>query len=267
MRVMDDMLAAAIAAAEAITEIYARGTEATQKPDNSPVTEADTRAEEIILGRLAPLGLPVLAEESVAAGRIPDLGDEFFVVDPLDGTREFLKRNGEFTVNIALCRHGHPRLGVVLAPATGMTYWGGPEGAFSGILEHGMIHGHHRIEAAAEGPLRIVASRSHGHPALEALYRRLDVAADISVGSSLKFGLLATGAAQLYPRFGPTSEWDTAAGQAVLEAAGGVVLGLDGKALSCGHASKRFLNGPFVAAASRALADRALAELRDLNPA
>lgn len=265
MNMLDEMLAAAVAAAEAIADIYAREVVAKRKADNSPVTEADTRAEEIIIERLGPLGLPILAEESVAAGRIPELGEDFFVVDPLDGTREFLARNGEFTVNIALCRAGHPRLGVVLAPATGMTYWGGPDGAFSGTLEHGTIHGRHRIAAAAAGPLRIVASRSHGHPAIAALCERLAVAADVSVGSSLKFGLLASGAAELYPRFGPTSEWDTAAGQAVLEAAGGVVLGLDGKPLTCGHLDRRFLNGPFVAAATPALAQRALHELAELN--
>ncbi len=267
MNVMDEMLAAAVAAAEAIAGIYAGEIEAARKPDNSPVTLADTRAEAIILERLASLDLPVLAEESVAAGHIPELGEEFFVVDPLDGTREFLKRNGEFTVNIALCRRGHPRLGVVLAPATGMAYWGGPEGAFSGRLEHGTIHHRQGIRASADGPLRIVASRSHGHPAIEALCRRLGIVDDVSVGSSLKFGLLASGAAELYPRFGPTSEWDTAAGQAVLEAAGGVVLGLDGKPLSCGHRNQQFLNGPFVAAATRELADRTLMHLRDLNAA
>lgn len=265
MSLIDDMLAAAIAASEAISEVYERDIVATRKADGSPVTEADARAEEIILEMLAPIGLPVLAEESVAAGRIPELGDRFFVVDPLDGTREFLKRNGEFTVNIALCERGRPVQGVVLAPATGVAYWGGPEGAFGGTVSHGAIHGHHRIEATADGPTRIVASRSHGHPALQALCDSMQIVADVSVGSSLKFGLLATGAAQLYPRFGPTCEWDTAAGQAVLEAAGGVVLDLDERPLTCGHFAQKFLNGPFVAAASRDLALRAISEIRRIE--
>jgi 3'(2'), 5'-bisphosphate nucleotidase len=265
MSLLDDMLSAAIAASEVILEVYERDVEATSKADGSPVTEADARAEEIIIERLAPMGIPILAEESVAAGRIPVLGERFFVVDPLDGTREFLKRNGEFTVNIALCEGGRPVLGVVLAPATGATYWGGPEGAEGGTVSHGAIHGHHRIEASADGPLRIVASRSHGHPALRELTEAMQVVADVSVGSSLKFGLLATGAAQLYPRFGPTSEWDTAAGQAVLEAAGGVVLGLDGQPLTCGHPDRKFLNGAFVAAASRDLALRAIDEITRLG--
>jgi 3'(2'), 5'-bisphosphate nucleotidase len=259
---IDEMLAAAIAASGIILEVYERGVEATRKADGSPVTEADSRAEAIILERLAPLGLSILAEESVAAGRIPELGERFFVVDPLDGTREFLKRNGEFTVNIALCERGRPVSGVVLAPATGMTYWGSADGAFGGTVSHGEIHGDHRIEASADGPIRIVASRSHGHPALRTLCENMQVVADVSVGSSLKFGLLASGAAQLYPRFGPTSEWDTAAGQAVLEAAGGVVLYLDGTPLTCGHADRKFLNPHFVAAASRALADAAIEEMR-----
>lgn len=261
---LEPMLDAAIAAAHVISEVYERGTEATIKSDGSPVTEADAKAEAVIIERLRHLGLPVLGEESVAAGHIPELGERFFVVDPLDGTKEFLKRNGEFTVNIALCEGGMPTLGVVLAPATGMTYWGSPDGAFGGTLEHGAIHGHHRIETDADGPVRIVASRSHRHKAVEALSEALHVVADVSVGSSLKFGLLATGAAQIYPRFGPTSEWDTAAGQAVLQASGGVVLNLEGRPLTCGHPDRKFLNPPFVAAANRPMADRALAEIHKI---
>src|SRR5690606_12390109 len=116
-----------------------------------------------------------------------------------------------------------------------------------------------------DGPVRIVASRSQGHPAVAVLCERMHVVADVSVGSSLKFGLLAAGAAQLYPRFGPTSEWDTAAGQAVVEAAGGVVVDLDGRPLTCGHRDRGFLNGPFVAAANRALAEAALEHIENLN--
>lgn len=265
MSLIDEMLAAAAAAAELILEVYETGVTAVRKADGSPVTVADSRAEEAIIERLAATGIPVLAEESVSAGRVPTLGPEFFVVDPLDGTREFLKRNGEFAVNIALCRNGRPELGVVLAPATGMTYWGGPDGAFNATVESGAFHGHHRIEADHAGPLRIVASRSHGHPKLLRLCERMGVIDDISVGSSLKFGLLATGAAHLYPRFGPTSEWDTAAGQAVLEAAGGVVLDLEGEPLTCGHFERNFLNGAFVAAASRDLALRTIEEIRALD--
>jgi 3'(2'),5'-bisphosphate nucleotidase len=265
MALLDTMLQAAIAASEVILEVYERNVGATAKSDGSPVTEADHRAEAIILTHLAPTGLPILAEESVAAGRIPDLGERFFVVDPLDGTREFLKRNGEFAVNIAVAEQKKPELGVVLAPTTGIVYWGGRDGAFMGRVVGGKIEQRHALRPNSSGPVRIVGSRSHKHPAEKILYERLNIVADVSVGSSLKFGLLASGAAELYPRFGPTSEWDTAAGQAILEAAGGVVVDLEGKSLTCGHADRKFLNGPFVAAVSRALADRALAEIAKMN--
>jgi 3'(2'), 5'-bisphosphate nucleotidase len=265
MALIEDMLQAAVAASEVILEVYERNVGSTRKPDDSPVTEADTRAEEVILRLLEPLGIPILAEESVAAGRVPVLGNQFFVVDPLDGTREFLKRNGEFTVNIGLCEGRRPVLGVVLAPVSGKAYWGGPDGAFRGSVEGEVVGGRQRIAATDRAPARIVASRSHNHPAVQRLCEKLGIVADVSVGSSLKFGLLADGVAQLYPRFGPTSEWDTAAGQAVLEGAGGVVLDLQGNPLTCGHVDRKFLNGPFVAAASRALADRALAEIANMN--
>ena len=258
----DLMNRAAIAASEAILGVYRRDFEALTKADGSPVTAADEHAERIILAHLAETGLPVLAEESVAAGRIPALGERFFVVDPLDGTKEFLKRNGEFTVNIAYCEAGAPVRGVVLAPATDEIYWGGPEGAFYGKVVEGAIQDARELKAIDTGPLRIVASRSHGHAALADLCEALNVSEDVSVGSSLKFCLLARGVAQLYPRFTPTSEWDTAAGQAVLQAAGGIVLGLDGTPLTCGHPDQNFLNGWFVAAATEGLARRALAEMR-----
>ena len=262
--IIETMLKAAIAASEVILEVYARPFAAEAKTDGSPVTEADQRAEAVILDLLAPLGIPVLGEESVAAGKIPELGHRFFVVDPLDGTKEFVKRNGEFTVNIALTEAGRPVKGVVLAPVTGEVFWTGSEGAMAGRVVAGMVTGVRRIAVDLAPPLRIVASRSHGHAALAALCETMNVAEDVSVGSSLKFCLLADGRAQLYPRFTPTSEWDTAAGQAVLEAAGGVVLDLDGTPLSCGHREREFLNGYFVAAASRDLALRALAEMQRL---
>ena len=203
----------------------------------------------------------MLAEESVAAGRIPELGSRFFVVDPLDGTKEFLKRNGEFTVNIALIENGRPVLGVVLAPATGDAFSGGPDGAFAYKVRDGRATDKRAIVVDTHGPRRIVASRSHGHDALAALCEIMDVTGDVSVGSSLKFCLLARGEAQLYPRFTPTCEWDTAAGQAVLEAAGGVVLTLDGAPLRYGNHGRSYLNPFFVAAASEGLGKQAAAEM------
>ena len=257
----DLVLDAAIAAGKVIMEIYARPITAVAKADGSPVTEADAAAEAIILKLLAPTGIAVLGEESVAAGIIPVLGKRYFVVDPLDGTKEFIKRNGEFTVNIALVEHGVPVMGVVLAPVTGQTFVGDARGAYSCDTSSGVPTDKSAIRVSTAEPLRIVASRSHGHAALATLCETLEVQSDVSVGSSLKFCLLARGDAELYPRFTPTCEWDTAAGQAVLEAAGGAVVTLDGERLLYGKGDLAFLNPYFVAAASPALARRAAAEM------
>jgi 3'(2'), 5'-bisphosphate nucleotidase len=258
------VLDAAIAASRLIMNVYARPITAVTKMDGSPVTEADAAAEKVILDHLRPTGIPVLGEESVAAGIIPELGDRYFVVDPLDGTKEFIKRNGEFTVNIALVEHGVPVLGVVLAPASGETFIGDASGAwFSNTLD-GVTSARQSIAVASAKRLRIVASRSHGHAALASLCETLDVEADVSVGSSLKFCLLARGDAQLYPRFTPTCEWDTAAGQAVLEAAGGAVVTLDCERMRYGKHALGFLNPYFVAASSLELARRAATEMSRL---
>lgn len=258
------VLDAAMAAARVILDVYARPIAAVAKLDGSPVTEADRAAEAVILDMLRPTGIPVLGEESVAAGIIPELGERYFVVDPLDGTKEFIKRNGEFTVNIALVEQGVPVLGVVLAPVSGETFIGDASGAWFCNTAEGTASEKRAISVNSRERLRIVASRSHGHAALVALCETLDVDADVSVGSSLKFCLLARGDAQLYPRFTPTSEWDTAAGQAVLEAAGGVVITLDGQRMRYGKGDLAFLNPYFVAAASNELAQRAAAEMARL---
>ena len=265
-RLLDLMVRAAIGAAEVINEVYHRDFDAEAKADGSPVTEADQRAEALIIEVLRAHPVPFLGEESVAAGHVPELDGSFFVVDPLDGTKEFIRRNGEFTVNIALTEHNRPRRGVVLAPATGEVFFGGPDGAFAGRVDGRDLADLRPISVSdADRPLRIVASRSHGHAATRDLCDALAVAGDVSVGSSLKFCLLAEGKAELYPRFTPTSEWDTAAGQAVLEAAGGVVVDLAGRPLSCGHPGNRFLNPYFVAASSQDLELRAAAEMRRLT--
>jgi 3'(2'), 5'-bisphosphate nucleotidase len=257
-------LQAAVAASRLIMDVYARPIATEFKADGSPVTEADAAAEAVILDFLRPTGIPVLGEESVAAGIVPVLGERYFVVDPLDGTKEFIKRNGEFTVNIALVEHGIPVLGVVLAPATGETFIGDASGAWLCNTEHGVPDGRQRIAVTSPDRPRIVASRSHGHAALAALCETMNVETDVSVGSSLKFCLLARGDAQLYPRFTPTSEWDTAAGQAVLEAAGGAVVTLDGARMRYGKHELGFLNPYFVAAASEPLAQRAASEMSKL---
>jgi 3'(2'), 5'-bisphosphate nucleotidase len=271
---MEAMICAAQAAAVAISQIYKTGFNATMKGDGSPVTVADTAAEKIILKKLSPLGLPVLAEESVSAGKIPDLGPRYFVVDPLDGTKEFIKRNGEFTVNIALVVHHRPVAGVVLAPALNVIYWGDGHSAWradwpGNAAERTVLPNDNvcLIQTAAAEPMRVVASRSHGHPDLAPLCEHFGVVEDVSVGSSLKFCLVAEGRARLYPRFTPTCEWDTAAGQAVLQSAGGAVLAIDGGPLTCGKAGKKFLNPFFVAASDADLARKASEKIRDMGSA
>lgn len=226
---LETLAAIARQAGEAVMDVYARDIAVRGKADASPVTEADERAEVVILKALAALApdVPAVAEESVAAGRVPDVsGGRFWLVDPLDGTKEFISRNGEFTVNIALIDAGRPVAGVVLAPAVG-----GPGGRlFAGALGVGAwvedALGRRPIHCRpvpAEG-LTVVASRSHGdEAALQALLAGRPVARLTNAGSSLKLCLLAEGAADLYPRQGRTMEWDIAAGHAVLAAAGGEV--------------------------------------------
>ncbi len=258
---LDAMMAAAATAGQTIMDIYAEPIDARRKADGSPVTVADHKAEQIIIDALSDTGLPILAEESVSAGRVPKLGPRYFIVDPLDGTKEFLKRNGEFTVNIALVEHGRPVLGVVTAPAINKAFCGGPSGAFEFALVDGQYSAKRPIQTDPDGEMTMVASRTHGHDALAPLADLLAVKADVSVGSSLKFGLVADGTARVYPRFTPTCEWDTAAGQAVLEAAGGVVLTLKGLPLTYGKTGVKFLNPFFVAAADLALGQHVAAEM------
>jgi 3'(2'), 5'-bisphosphate nucleotidase len=242
-------------AGQIVLKHYAQGIQARAKADSSPVTAADEEAEALILKRLGALapGVPVVAEEEVAAGRLPKVGARFFLVDPLDGTKEFIKRNGEFTVNIALVENGRAICGVVLAPAKGRAFVGdGPTGAFELAAPEDSpldVSKAKRIHArkAPEGGLVVVASRSHRDTKTEEYLAAYRVAELVSAGSSLKFCLVAAGEADLYPRHGRTMEWDTAAGQAVLEAAGGSVKTLDGAPLMYGKVEQGFANPYFVA--------------------
>jgi len=225
-------------AGQVVMTVYATDFAVRGKNDASPVTEADERAEAIIvagLQQLAP-GIPIVAEEAVAAGRMPELGDCFWLVDPLDGTKEFISRNGEFTVNIALIEHGTPLLGVVFAPALGShghLYAGARDtGAW---LDDGSGRQAIACRAVPAEGLTVVASRSHGDAAaLDAFLAGRRVASTTNAGSSLKLCLVARGAADLYPRLGRTMEWDIAAGHAVLAAAGGQVCDLQGMSLRYG---------------------------------
>lgn len=269
---IEALVGAALAAGRAILDIYHSGFDVRLKADQSPVTSADHAAEAIILeglARAAP-SIPVVAEEQAAAGRIPSIGSEFFLVDPLDGTKEFVRRSGDFTVNIALIGSGLPVLGVVYAPAWNQLYAGDvgaraawrsdrrTAGTAGGVDDRAGNRAAHAVDGGEIDPrvpihvrkppargLTAVASRSHRTPETDAYLARYPVAELVSVGSSLKFCLVAAGEADLYPRLGPTMEWDTAAGHAVLAAAGGSVIAPDGQALRYGKPG--FANSWFVA--------------------
>ncbi len=229
-----------------ILGIYGSAFTVRGKKDSTPVTDADERAEEIILAGLDNLepGCPVVAEEQVSASRVPEVGDRpFFLVDPLDGTREFVNRNGEFTVNIALVVDTQPRLGVVHLPALGETYWCDAKARAWRRRSGGEAE---RIRArAAPEALVVIASRSHRNAMTEAFLKDYRVGEIISAGSSLKLCRIAEGRADMYPRLGRTMEWDIAAGHAVLRAAGGSVRTLDGAPLRYGKPG--FDNPHFVA--------------------
>jgi 3'(2'), 5'-bisphosphate nucleotidase len=234
-------------AGDAIMRIYDGAFAVQSKDDNSPLTLADLESQRVIIDGLKSItpDIPILSEESAAAPWAERrTWRELWVVDPLDGTREFVKRNGEFTINIALVVEHEPVLGLVCAPAQKLTYWGiAGAGAFTRPQEGEARRIH---TAPAQKPLRVVGSRSHASSQTAAYLARLGPHVMSSVGSSLKFCLLAEGKAELYPRFGPTSEWDTAAGQAVLEAAGGHVTRLDGHRLRY-NCRESLINGDFVA--------------------
>jgi 3'(2'), 5'-bisphosphate nucleotidase len=251
---------AALEAGPAVMEEYARGCDVRAKADGSPVTVADERAEAIIRARLNELSpaTPIVAEEAVAAGAPLDVGARFFLVDPLDGTKEFISRNGEFTINIALIDAGAPVAGAVYAPAQNRLWFAGETAYVCDAPVGGEMPGAPawRKLRTREAPAGLVAlaSRSHGDPETEAFLARLPIADRKSAGSSLKFCVIAEGGADVYPRFAPTMEWDTAAGDAVLRAAGGVVVRADGAPLDYGKIRAGLRNGGFVACGDPTLA-------------
>jgi 3'(2'),5'-bisphosphate nucleotidase len=228
---LDQLRALAVAAGEEVMQVYAAPGAAWNKDDGSPLTEADLRADAVLcegLARAFP-GIPMVSEESGTRGGAA--AECFFLIDPLDGTKEFLKRNGEFTVNVALVAQERVVAGVVLAPALGESYFAATGlGAWAVI---GGVQSPLRVRPYVDGaPVRIAGSRSHGLDALGACLESLPVAHRFeAIGSSLKFCRVAQGEADAYPRFGPTSQWDTAAAQGVLESAGGCVLGPGGAPL------------------------------------
>ena len=242
------LLDLAVAAGRRILEIYATDFEVTVKFDRSPVTAADLAAHNVILAglqRLTP-GLPVLSEES---SHLPYAQrrrwDNYWLVDPLDGTKEFISRNGDFTVNIALVQRGEPIVGVVHIPVEHTSYYGCMGvGAFRRDRD-GAARAIH-VHTLTSGPVRVVASRSHRGELLDGYLAKLGPHRIVSRGSALKFCLLAEGLADVYPRLGPTSEWDTAAGHAVLTAAGGQVMAVGGAPLRY-NSKESLLNPHFIA--------------------
>jgi len=244
-----------------IRDVYGTAFETAQKADASPITEADLRAHRLIvreLGALEP-ALPVLSEESVdehASTR--RAWSRYWLVDPLDGTREFVSRNGEFTVNIALIDAGRPVFGVVHVPVTGSTYWGAAgAGAWRGSETEPRRA--LTVRTPASRPVHVVGSRSHGNPELARRLERLGPHVLHAVGSSIKLCLVAEGKVDLYPRLGPTSEWDIAAGHAIVEAAGGQVLSLEDGAPLRYNQRDTLLNPDFIAAGDPTLVREFLA--------
>lgn len=227
---LDDLIRLSLAAGDVIMEVRSRAFEVQEKADGSAVTAADQAAEEVITAGLNALdnSIPIIAEEAASEGKIPEAGSRFFLVDPLDGTKEFINKRDEFTVNIALVVDGLPVMGVVFAPAKGILWAGDPDGAirqkasgspFALVGEPEPIRAR---DVPADGRIAI-ASRSHRSPETDEALQKLKTGDIRSAGSSLKFCVIAEGEADVYPRLGRTMEWDTAAGHAVLKAAGGRV--------------------------------------------
>jgi len=256
MSLTEDHLARiALDAGALIMQVYRSDFEVDHKDDRSPVTEADQQAEKLILKALseADPNLPIIAEEEVSAGNIPKHGARFALVDPLDGTKEFVNKRNEFTVNIGIIENGVPVMGVVYAPALDRLFvadsrfsaWQAkvlPGAAVPDQSERTQL----RIRRAPEAGLTAIASHSHRSEATNAFLKAQRVADTISAGSSLKFCLIAAGEADLYPRFGRTMEWDTAAGQAVAEAAGARVTDENGTPLRYGKRDRGYDNPHFI---------------------
>lgn len=245
---LPDIVAVSHEAGAAIMTVYATDFDVDRKEDDSSVTEADLAAEALITPVLKALtpDIPIVAEEAASRGEVPDVGDSpFWLVDPLDGTKEFLNRNGEFTVNIGLVVDKQPALGVIFAPALGDTYTGIVGVGATRAREGGPAEPI-AIREVPEDGVTVLASRRHGDPdTLAAFLDGRPLAGMKNAGSSLKFCLLAAGEADVYPRFGPTMEWDTAAGHAILRAAGGRVTTEDGDPLL--YAKDPLRNPNFIA--------------------
>jgi len=257
-RLAQPLVAAAHRAGGLIMDHYRNGCDVQQKSDKSPVTAADLASEGVILAALAELepGIPVVSEEAYAGGDVPETRDRFFLVDPLDGTKEFIAGRTEFTINIGLIRDHEPCFGLIYAPATDELYFTrSEEEAVAATLSCGgplpqwpaMTFTPMRSRIPPEDGLVAAISRSHLDEATTSFLADRQVASTLTSGSSLKFCVLAAGKADVYPRLGRTMEWDTAAGDAILRAAGGVVLTETGEPLAYGKREKGYANPGFVA--------------------
>jgi 3'(2'), 5'-bisphosphate nucleotidase len=252
--IAEDFAELAVAAGAAVMLFYKSDSHAREKGDTSPVCDADLAGEAVILAGLAARlpDLPVISEEAAAAGATATCGDAFILVDPVDGTREFLAGKGEFTVNIGLVVRGEPKVGAVYAPALGQMWLTGERAETFAVAPGGPVpppaqrRPIHTRKPDGDG-LIALTSWSHTDPRTSAFLDNLDVKERRMIGSSLKFCALADGSADIYPRFGATMEWDTAAGDAVLRASGGIVLDRDGQPLRYGKTATQFMNGSFVA--------------------
>jgi len=257
-RLADGLLGAVLSAGRVQMAHFKTGVSVQTKPDQSPVTIADQQSEAILLAALARVapGIPVIAEEAVTAGNIPPFLSTFFLVDPLDGTKGFINGRAEFTINIGLIEAGRPSFGLIYAPALSDLYVtlgpdaaaGGqvdPFAAIAGLAQCALKPVHTRV--ADSLALKALTSQSHLNRATSQFLDGYNVVERLAVASSLKFALLAKGCADVYPRIGPTSEWDTAAGHALLVAAGGEVTRLNGAALTYGNRERAFVNPDFIA--------------------
>jgi 3'(2'), 5'-bisphosphate nucleotidase len=252
------LLPAVIEAAQVILQIRDAGFTVDRKSDDSPVTEADHRAEDILSAALRAIhpDIPVVAEESSASGSAPRIGSTFFLLDPLDGTRDYAAGRDDFSINVGLVDSGQPVFGLIyaparrdffltLAPGEAMTATVDPASPPRSIAELGGRR--IGVRRAAPGSLSALLSRSEIGSDFDDRLAALGVTTRTGISSAVKFGLVARGDADIYPRFGPTCEWDTAAGQAIVEAAGGTMTALDGSPMIYGKAASGFLNGSFVA--------------------
>jgi len=265
---LDDLVQIALDAGREVMAVCDSGFEAIEKADGSPVTIADQRAEAVIelgLARVAPQ-IAMIGEEAVSEGRTPDIAEHFWCVDPIDGTRDFVEgKTGEFTVNIGLIEHGVPVMGVVFAPVLGVLYAGEDNRAFKAKADARaarLLEPLAPISAKRAGAWRVIASRRSGkNSATDKFAELLGQHERISMSSSIKFCLLAEGAADIYPRFGEVSEWDAAAGHAVLAAAGGGVMRHDGAQLKYGNTSDKFLVKGLIAYSDPSAREAALAAM------